>query len=141
MSVTHRLPMDEQLEDAAVDDHAVCIFLRTQASWLLHGLEHADDLPTVRIVLGRHDANHERWLDVIAHRDRSDSETAEQLATLYALQGRIAGCLERGPDPRLGPDIHREVRRMLCERLTAMTAECVEAVGHQRALVGEAASA
>jgi hypothetical protein len=128
MSLTQGLPVTEPIDDAAAHNDAIALFLRTQASWLAHGLARADDPTAVGIVLGRHDVSHERWLGVIAYLDRVDQTVAEQLATLYAFHGRIVGCLERGPDPRLGADVHQEVRRMLSRRLAAMTSECVTAV-------------
>jgi hypothetical protein len=123
-----RLTGYEHVEDAVARGHATCIFLRTQAAWLSHGLERADDPTSVGIVLARHDVCHEHWLDMIAHLDREDEEVAGQIATLYAFHGRVVGCLERGPDRRLGADVRGEVRRLLSRRLAAMTDACIQSI-------------
>jgi hypothetical protein len=137
-----RLTGYEHVEDAAAREQATCVFLRTQAAWLTHGLERADDPTSVGIVLARHDVCHEHWLDMIAHLDGGDEQLAGQVATLYAFHGRIVGCLERGPDQRLGADVRAEVRRMLSRRLAAMTDECIASVGAAaRARMSASASA
>jgi hypothetical protein len=142
MSVTQGPSASDRIESEPTPGHAVCGFLTSQASWLAHGLDCADDPTAVGVVLARHDASHERWLAVIAQLDLHDEETASQLAGLYAFHGRIAGCLERGPDRRLGPEVHVEVRRLLSRRLSAMTEACAQAVSSPRVLsVPGAASA
>jgi hypothetical protein len=113
--------------DAPVlDTHAASWFLQSQASWLVHGLDRADDATAVAIVLGRHEAGHGTWLALIADIERIDAALSEELSSLYAFHGRVVGSLERGPDPRLCREVHLQVRRLLRRRLLALTAGSVE---------------
>lgn len=125
-----------------LDAHAASWFLQSQASWLIHGLERFEDPTAVGIVLGRHDAGHESWLSLISDIERHDHTLADTLSTLYGFHGRVVGSLERGPDPRLGHEVHLQVRRLLRTRLLALTAGAVEAVsGLAEAIPGTSATA
>jgi hypothetical protein len=117
------------------DADAVASFLRCQSAHLRWALRAADACHDVAPLLARHDAAHATWITTISAVARSgDERSAELLASLYALAGRVAGCLERGFDPRLDQRVAHQVRVVLAAHLVALTETCVAAVrnGPQR---------
>lgn len=117
LKATPSTPLAEELDPAGA-----ALFLRAQASWLRRGLRLADDATEVGVVLGTHDSSHESWVTLIAavSHDLGPGAAAE-VSQLYGFHGRVVGSLERGMDLRLEPEVQRQVRRMLAERLTDMT--------------------
>jgi hypothetical protein len=114
------------LQVRPLDRTAAALFLRAQASWLRRGLALVDDAIEVGVVLRTHDASHEAWVDTIAAVERAlGGEAAQKLALLYGFHGRVAGSLERGVALFVDEDVRAQVRRMLAERLTALTEEAV----------------
>ncbi|HVL98893.1 MAG TPA: hypothetical protein VM324_06360 [Egibacteraceae bacterium] len=119
------------------DPGAVELFLRAQSAWLGQGLARALDPVAVRIVLAAHDASHPSWLGVIAATQQAlGAAPGQALAGLYAFHGRVAGCLERGPDPLLDALVAEGVRRLLSVRLAALTEAAVAASVAPGAVVG-----
>lgn len=115
--------------NAAFDADAAAAFLSSQAAWLQHGLDRADDPTEVGIVLGTHDATHEQWLQLIGDVERHvGDEAAAEVSLLYGFHGRVVGSLERGSDLRLEPAVVAQIRRMLSERLASLTGAAVAAV-------------
>ncbi|HVM13338.1 MAG TPA: hypothetical protein VM287_03310 [Egibacteraceae bacterium] len=112
-----------------LDREAAELFLRAQTSWLDMGLAWACDATAVGIVLTSHDDAHPSWLALIAvAHDTLGAAAGQALADLYAFQGRVAGVLHRGPDPRLSPTISGGVRSLLSDRLAQLTDAAVAAV-------------
>ena len=113
-------------EPQPLDREAAVLFLRAQASWLRRGLRLADDPVEVGVVLGTHDRSHESWVELIAAVEREAGEpVAGMVSALYGFHGRVVGSLERRMDLRLDAAVQEQVRRMLAERLTAMTEETI----------------
>lgn len=80
-------------------------------------------------MLSAHDASHAQWLALIAAlRAVDDTATAASISAVYAFHGRVAGCLERGPDPRLSKEVCADVRALLASRLEELTQTAVEGV-------------
>jgi hypothetical protein len=112
-----------------LDTDAAVLFMRAQAAWLHKGLQHAEDPTAVGIVLGAHDTSHESWLGLIAAVHRSlGAAAASEVSRLYGFCGRVVGCLERGPQHRLEPDVTTQVHRLLANRLTSLTEAAVRTV-------------
>ena len=102
-------------------------FVRAQSQWLTRGLAHSADRVAVDIVLGAHDRSHERWV-VLIHQVDNDlgEEAANEVALLYTLLGRIAGSLAQGATEMLCPEVARDVRDLLAQRLADRTEGVVE---------------
>lgn len=123
------IPAATAVRERPLDREAAMLFLRAQASWLRRGLRLSHDPVEVGVVLGTHDRSHESWVELIAAVDRSvDREASAMVSALYGLHGRVAGCLERGMDLRLKPEVRDQVRRLLADRLTAMTETAIAAI-------------
>ena len=104
-------------------------FLRAQSQWLQRGLLHGDDSIAVDIVLGAHDRSHDRWVALIDLVSRSlDAEAAQQVATLYAYFGRVAGSLEGEAMNLLSPDVAAHARQLQAQRLADLTEVTVESL-------------
>ncbi|CAN5865501.1 hypothetical protein BH23ACT8_BH23ACT8_18960 [soil metagenome] len=99
------------------DADAAALFVRAQVSWLRRGLERADDCTAVAMVLAVHDAAHREWLELLPRLDGPARAAADEL---YAFCGRVAGTLQRGPDPRLPAATSAAVRALHAERLTGL---------------------
>lgn len=102
-------------------------FLQAQAQWLQRGLQHGSDPVAVGIVLGAHDRSHDRWVALIELVWRSlGSEAAQEVASLYAHVGRVAGSLERATMDLLPAEIATAARALLAQRLDELTEIAVE---------------
>lgn len=116
-------------DQAALDRDAAAGFLRQQCTGLSDGLAQACVPWAATRVLATHDASHPQWLALIAALQAvGDTSTAGLVSTVYAFHGRVAGCLERGPDPRLSEGICADVRALLASRLHELTERAVDAV-------------
>lgn len=119
----------DEVSTAAIVATRATTFLRAQAQWLQRGLNHADDGFAVAIVLGSHDRSHDRWVALIDLVGRTlDTEVSQNLATLYAYFGRVAGSLERGTMNLLSPEVAGSARQLLAQRLTDLTEHAVDAL-------------
>lgn len=122
-------PQGPSARRAMLDGDAAERFLRSQCSWLQKGLHQACDPPEVTRVLSAHDTCHHSWLGLIAAVNEALGDVpARILATLYAFHGRVAGSLERGPDPLLSEEVCADVRALLECRLTTLTDGAVDAL-------------
>lgn len=114
---------------AALDREAAARFLRQQCTGLSGGLARACVPWAAARVLAAHDASHPQWLALIAALQTvGDTSAAGLVSTLYAFHGRVAGCLERGPDPRLSTAVCADVRALLGSRLQELTERAIDAV-------------
>lgn len=122
-------PRGAPAQRGTLDCDAAEAFLRSQCAWLREGLQHACEPPEVARVLSRHDTCHHSWLALIAAvGDALGEMPARTVATLYAFHGRVAGSLERGPDPLLSGAVCAEVRALLEAQLTELTDAAIAAV-------------
>lgn len=122
--------------DALLAATRATTFLRAQAQWLGRGLRHAGDRVAVDIVIGAHDRSHDRWVGIIRLVDAAlGNAAANEIATVYAYVGRVAGSLERGATDLLDAAVAEQVRTYLEQRLDEVTESAVEV------LWAEAASA
>lgn len=113
----------------ALDRDAAVRFLAAQCAWVRQGLAQACDPAAVSRVLSDHDTSHQAWLALIAGLHAAAGEEAARPAlTLYAFLGRVAGCLERGPDPLLSAEVCADVRGLLEARLEHLTEAAITAV-------------
>lgn len=126
-SVQIALPVAQEVTAAAHTASRASTFVRAQSQWLARGLEHSADRVAVDIVLGAHDRSHERWVVLIHQVDNDLGEAAaNEVALLYAYLGRIAGSLAQGATELLCPQVAREVRDLLAQRLADRTEGVVE---------------
>lgn len=136
MSVMQGFAADWRSSDeAGLDSPAIAAFVRGQCACLRRGLKRAEDAAAVEVVLRRHESWHETWLSLISVVQRSCPVAGAEVAGLYAFQGRVAGCLERGPDPLLDPAVRAGVRELLADHLSALTERTVAAVTVTRSAV------
>ncbi|MEX0659633.1 MAG: hypothetical protein WD080_10920 [Egibacteraceae bacterium] len=113
----------------ALDRNAAARFLTQQCTGLSDGLAQACVPWASTRVLTAHDASHPQWLALIAALQAvGDTSTAALVSTVYAFHGRVAGCLERGLDPRLSTAVCADVRALLASRLHELTEQAVGAV-------------
>ena len=104
-------------------------FLERRACDLRHALARPDCPDAIASLRARQADSHEGWLNLIGVLDRgSGPEVAEQVATLYGFHGRVAACLERGLDPRLGPQVAARVRVQMLSELQHRTADTVSSL-------------
>lgn len=104
-------------------------FLERRACDLRHALARPEQPEAIASLRQRQADNHEGWLNLIGVLDRaSGRDVADQVTTLYGFHGRVAACLERGLDPRLGAQVAARVRVQLLTELQDRTAAAVSAV-------------
>lgn len=114
---------------AALDREAAARFLRQQCTGLSAGLAQACVPWAAARVLATQDASHPQWLALIAALQAvGDTSAAGLVSTVYAFHGRVAGSLERGPDPRLSEGVCADVRALLASHLHELTERAVDAV-------------
>ena len=104
-------------------------FIERRACDLRHALARPDDPAAVESLKAHQAASHEGWLNLI--HSLADGDTAvlvDQIATLYGFHGRVAACLERGLDPRLGPQVAVRVRVQLMTELQQRTSAATAAL-------------
>lgn len=119
----------DEVEAGAIAATRATTFLRAQSQWLQRGLVHGDDSVAVSIVLSAHDRSHDRWVNLIDLVTRTLGEdAAQQVATLYAYFGRVAGSLERESMNLLSPDVAASARKLLAHRLSDLTEAAVESL-------------
>ena len=127
-------------EDAvfdAFDPFKAVDFLESRACDLRHAMARPDRPDAIAALRDRQAASHEGWLSLIGVLDRvAGAYVAEQVAGLYGFHGRVAACLERGLDPRLGPQVAVRVRVQLLAELQARTGATVAAVLEQTSAAG-----
>lgn len=134
-----RCSWERNTGERRLDVALATLFLRAQASWLQRGLAHAEDDCTRRLVLAGHDQSHESWVSLVNAVSRTvGDDVADDVGSLYALHGRVAGCLARpGASGLLSPAVAAAARALvgqqLGDRTLAVTARLeagADATGH-----------
>ncbi len=114
---------------AAIAATRATTFLRAQSQWLQRGLSHGDDAIAVGIVLSAHDRSHDRWVALVDTVTRAlGAEAGQQVASLYAYFGRVAGSLEHDTMNLLSPEVATSARQLLLQRLADLTEIAVDAL-------------
>ncbi len=120
----------------AFDPFTAVDFLESRACDLRHAMARPERPDVIDALRDRQAASHEGWLRLIGVLDEiAGPHVAEQVAGLYGFHGRVAACLERGLDPRLGPQVAVRVRVQLLAELQARTGATVAAVLDQTSAV------
>lgn len=122
-----RPPLTLDETTAALAASRATTFLRAQTQWLRRGLASSSDRIAVDVVLGAHDRSHERWMTIV-HQvcEVLGEDAAAEVSGLYAAMGRVAGALEHRATEQLCPQVAREVRDLLGQRLADRTEGVVE---------------
>lgn len=126
--MTTTLPISADEPARVLDAGLASDFLRSQARWLTHGLEHSEDPAVVTTILEMHDSSHPLWLGLIGAVRRHNPMAAGELITAYSYCGLVAGSLERGLVTSMAWSLRQRVCSLLARRMDQLIDEAVYSV-------------